>query len=174
MPRNEFDRRAFMAAGPAALVGLGSIGTLGATGASAQEAPISPGDEIKVTKLKRSCSRLLGLRQDLHRRRNHRLGRDAQGRRQSLRRRRPRSRPATWSARIRVPWSTTGRPSTVAPSTAAARSRPPSLSGIDMALWDISGKCYGVPAYKLLGGPTRERIRGSTATISAEDRASTP
>ena len=33
------------------------------------------------------------------------------------------------------------------------------LSGIDQALWDISGKCYGVPVYKLLGGPTRERVR---------------
>jgi galactonate dehydratase len=32
-------------------------------------------------------------------------------------------------------------------------------SGIDQALWDITGKCYGVPVYKLLGGPTRERIR---------------
>lgn len=31
------------------------------------------------------------------------------------------------------------------------------LSGIDQALWDITGKCYGVPVYKLLGGPTRER-----------------
>ncbi|XOV90923.1 MAG: galactonate dehydratase [Bacteroidota bacterium] len=31
------------------------------------------------------------------------------------------------------------------------------LSGIDQALWDIAGKCYGVPAYKLLGGPTREK-----------------
>lgn len=31
------------------------------------------------------------------------------------------------------------------------------LSGIDQALWDITGKCYGVPAYKLLGGPTREK-----------------
>ncbi len=32
-------------------------------------------------------------------------------------------------------------------------------SGIDQALWDITGKCYGVPVYKLLGGPTRQRIR---------------
>jgi galactonate dehydratase len=32
-------------------------------------------------------------------------------------------------------------------------------SGIDQALWDITGKVYGVPVYKLLGGPTRDRIR---------------
>jgi galactonate dehydratase len=30
-------------------------------------------------------------------------------------------------------------------------------SGIDQALWDITGKCYGVPVYKLLGGPTRDK-----------------
>ncbi len=31
------------------------------------------------------------------------------------------------------------------------------LSGIDQALWDIAGKCFDVPVYKLLGGPTREK-----------------
>lgn len=33
------------------------------------------------------------------------------------------------------------------------------LSGIDQALWDIKGKVYGVPVYKLLGGPMRDRVR---------------
>ena len=33
------------------------------------------------------------------------------------------------------------------------------LSGLDQALWDIAGKHYGVPVYKLLGGPVRDRVR---------------
>src|SRR6266851_4510883 len=33
------------------------------------------------------------------------------------------------------------------------------LSGIDIALWDIKGKALGVPVYELLGGPTRQRVR---------------
>ena len=31
-------------------------------------------------------------------------------------------------------------------------------SGIDQALWDITGKCFGVPVYKLLGGPLRDKV----------------
>ena len=33
------------------------------------------------------------------------------------------------------------------------------LAGIDQALWDIAGKYYNVPAYMLLGGAVRDRIR---------------
>lgn len=32
------------------------------------------------------------------------------------------------------------------------------IAGIDMALWDITGKLWGVPIHRLLGGPTRDRI----------------
>lgn len=33
------------------------------------------------------------------------------------------------------------------------------LSAIDIALWDISGKYFGVPCYQLLGGKTRHKAR---------------
>jgi galactonate dehydratase len=33
------------------------------------------------------------------------------------------------------------------------------ISGIDIALWDILGKVYGVPCHKLWGGPVRDYVR---------------
>src|SRR5262249_6359149 len=32
-------------------------------------------------------------------------------------------------------------------------------AGTDMALWALTGKLWGVPVYRLLGGPTRDKIR---------------
>lgn len=33
------------------------------------------------------------------------------------------------------------------------------VSGIEIALWDLAGKAYGVPLYQMLGGRFREKIR---------------
>src|SRR6266540_1237613 len=33
------------------------------------------------------------------------------------------------------------------------------VCGIEMALWDLAGKAYGVPAYQMLGGKFRDRVR---------------
>ena len=32
------------------------------------------------------------------------------------------------------------------------------ISAVDCALWDLRGKALGLPVYRLLGGPTRERV----------------
>ena len=33
------------------------------------------------------------------------------------------------------------------------------VSGVEMALWDLTGKAYGVPVYQMLGGRYRDRVR---------------
>ena len=43
------------------------------------------------------------------------------------------------------------------------------VSGVEMALWDLAGKAYGVPVYQLLGGKYRDRVRLYTDTTTSQD-----
>jgi len=43
------------------------------------------------------------------------------------------------------------------------------VSGIEIALWDLAGKAYGVPVYQLLGGKYRDKIRMYADTPSSEN-----
>jgi L-alanine-DL-glutamate epimerase-like enolase superfamily enzyme len=43
------------------------------------------------------------------------------------------------------------------------------VCGIEMALWDLAGKAYNVPAYQMLGGKFRESIRCYADTTESHD-----
>ncbi|MDZ4709569.1 MAG: mandelate racemase/muconate lactonizing enzyme family protein [Saprospiraceae bacterium] len=43
------------------------------------------------------------------------------------------------------------------------------VSGVEMALWDIAGKAYGVPVYQMLGGKYRDRVRVYCDTTISRD-----
>jgi len=45
------------------------------------------------------------------------------------------------------------------------------VCGVEMALWDLAGKAYGVPAYQMLGGKFRDYIRmyGDTPEVDDPD-----
>lgn len=45
------------------------------------------------------------------------------------------------------------------------------VSGVEMALWDLAGKAYGVPVYQLLGGKYRDKIRLYADTPASNDPA---
>jgi L-alanine-DL-glutamate epimerase-like enolase superfamily enzyme len=48
------------------------------------------------------------------------------------------------------------------------------ISGIETALWDLAGKALGVPAYRLLGGKYRDRIRLYADVGRGRDGVNTP
>jgi L-alanine-DL-glutamate epimerase-like enolase superfamily enzyme len=43
------------------------------------------------------------------------------------------------------------------------------VCGIEMALWDLAGKAYGVPVYQMLGGKFRNKIRCYADTTESDD-----
>ncbi|MDP4679428.1 MAG: mandelate racemase/muconate lactonizing enzyme family protein, partial [Cyclobacteriaceae bacterium] len=43
------------------------------------------------------------------------------------------------------------------------------VSGVEMALWDLAGKAFGVPVYQMLGGKYRDKIRLYADTPASSD-----
>ncbi|MDP8245947.1 MAG: mandelate racemase/muconate lactonizing enzyme family protein [Candidatus Hinthialibacter antarcticus] len=43
------------------------------------------------------------------------------------------------------------------------------VCGVEMALWDLAGKAYGVPVYQMLGGRYRDKIRMYCDTTYSDD-----
>ena len=48
------------------------------------------------------------------------------------------------------------------------------VSAIEHALWDIAGKAAGVPAYKLLGGKVRDRVRVYNGSLRRKSTGTRP
>lgn len=43
------------------------------------------------------------------------------------------------------------------------------VSGVEMALWDLAGRAYGVPLYQLMGGKFRDKVRIYVDTPTMQD-----
>ena len=47
------------------------------------------------------------------------------------------------------------------------------MAGIDLALWDLKGKHFGVPVHQLLGGKQHNQIKAYASTLFGRDGAET-
>lgn len=156
-------RRAFLK-GAAAALGISSFGTSAQAAmqrsVTMRQAVVSPKDELKITKLEMFLVKprwlflkmytnagLIGLgepilegraltcKQAVEELEPYLIGKD------------PRRVAHHWQAMYRHAFYRGG------PILTSA------LSGVEQAMWDITGQSYGVPVYQLFGGPTRDRVR---------------
>jgi D-galactarolactone cycloisomerase len=44
------------------------------------------------------------------------------------------------------------------------------LSGVDIALWDLKGKAFGVPVHRLMGGPLRTEVKAYATGLYRQDQ----
>ena len=170
MPRPSISRRAFAKKALAAAALPAAAATTAAPSAAAvlfpqdpparDDAPISPKDEIKITRLEtflvaprwiflkvHTDAGIVGLGEPLLEGRARTIATAIEEIAPYLVGKDPRRVVHHWQAIYRHTFYKGG------PILTSA------LSGIDQALWDIKGKALGVPVYELFGGPTRDRIR---------------
>jgi galactonate dehydratase len=134
--------------------------TTAISAAQADEAPIKPGDPLKITRLEtflvqprwlflkvHTNAKIVGLGEPIVEGRALTVQTAVQEIEPYLIGKDPRQVVHHWQAIYRHAFYRGGPVLTSA------------LSGIDMALWDIKGKALGVPVYELLGGPTRKKVR---------------
>jgi galactonate dehydratase len=173
IPHAPIERRSVLK-GSAAVIGLSALaaGAQAAVQASAQAA-ISPKDNLKITKLEtflvkprwlflkmHTNAGIVGLGEPIlegraktcaeavHEMEPYLIGKD------------PRRVMHHWQAIYRHSFYRGG------PLLTSA------LSGVEQAMWDITGKAMGVPIYALFGGPTRDKVRlykGGTSPETIQD-----
>lgn len=147
-------------AGASASLGMGAIGAAETAGQRATDAPVSPKDNLKVTRLEtflvkprwlflkvHTNAGIVGLGEPVTEGRSLTCATAVKEIEPYLIGKDPRRVAHHWQAIYRHAFYRGGPVLTSA------------LSGIDQALWDIKGKALGVPVYELFGGPTRDRVR---------------
>jgi len=159
-PYSAPDRRQWIKSGVSAIFGTTAMMSPERARAAAQNAPISPRDKIRITRLEtfpvkprwlflkvHTDAGIVGLGEPLTEGRATTCAEAVKEIEPYLLEKDPRAVAHHWQAIYRHAFYRGG------PILTSA------LSGIDMALWDIKGKALGVPVYELLGGPTRNRVR---------------